>query len=186
TARTGNVYYLHLTSSKGGKPTYHFSTRRRGNSVDLVSAGYELYEKIGGQVFLRRKLPQLISDEEVRLVKEALKAHAEEWRYKTEVKKNTIILHEAGQDTGWIESFPALAADKARVRQYLIQSASYMAVMRFILDDPEKRLFFAERYCFRGSVEDWISIGHAPPAKLPALLKKFIKHPGRESFYELY
>ena len=28
------------------------------------------------------------------------------------------------------------------------------AVMRFVLADPEKRLFLAERFCFRGSVED--------------------------------
>ena len=38
------------------------------------------------------------------------------------------------------------------------RSASYQAVMRFVLVDWEKRLFSVERFCFRGSVEDWISI----------------------------
>jgi len=30
----------------------------------------------------------------------------------------------------------------------------------------------------------WINLG--PPAPLPVLLKKYIKHLGRESFYELF
>jgi len=60
-----------------------------------------------------------------------------------------------------------------------------MAVMRFVLADPEQRLFLAERFCFRGSVEDWIDIG-GPPQKLSSGLKKFIKHLGKESFFELY
>ena len=54
-----------------------------------------------------------------------------------------------------------------------------------MLADPEKRLFLAERFCFRGSVDDWIDIG-GPPRKLPALLKKFVKHLGKESLFELY
>jgi hypothetical protein len=66
-----------------------------------------------------------------------------------------------------------------------IQSANYMTVMRFVLTEPEERLFLAERFCFRGSVEDWIDIG-GPAQKLSVMLKKFIKHLGKESIFELY
>jgi hypothetical protein len=59
-----------------------------------------------------------------------------------------------------------------------------MAVLRFVLADPEKRLFLAERFCFRGSVDDWIDIGR-PAQKLPVVLKRFIKHLGKESIYEV-
>ena len=48
--------------------------------------------------------------------------------------------------------------NKATLEEALIQNASYMAVMRFVLADPEKRLFLAERFYFRGSVDDWINI----------------------------
>ena len=44
-------------------------------------------------------------------------------------------------------------------------------------------MFAPERYCFRGSVDDWISIGDAD--KLQRLAEKCIKHLGRESFYEV-
>jgi hypothetical protein len=40
------------------------------------------------------------------------------------------------------------------------------------------------RYCFRGSVEDWISIGS--PDQLKKLAATFLKHLGKDFFYELY
>ena len=61
---------------------------------------------------------------------------------------------------------------------------NYMPVMRFVLEDEAKRVFRAERYCFRGSVDDWISIGE--PAQLHKLVAKFCKHLGRVSMYDLY
>jgi hypothetical protein len=56
--------------------------------------------------------------------------------------------------------------------------------MRFVLQDGAQRVFRPERYCFRGSVEDWISIGESD--RLRNLTAKFLKHLGSESFYELY
>ena len=43
----------------------------------------------------------------------------------------------------------------------------------------------AERFCFRGAVDDWIDIG-GPPQELPRVIGKFIKHLGRDSFFELF
>ena len=57
-------------------------------------------------------------------------------------------------------------------------------VLRFILVDAERRLFTPERYCFRGSVDDWISIG--PPESIEKLAAKYVKHLGQESMYELF
>jgi hypothetical protein len=51
------------------------------------------------------------------------------------------------------------------------------------LDDEQRRLFTAQRYCFRGSVDDWIDIGHGPLTKL---VKRYVKHLGQESYFELY
>ena len=62
--------------------------------------------------------------------------------------------------------------------------ASYMAMLRFTLIDRKTRVFVAERFCFRGSVDDWIPI--AGPGTLAAHVRRFVKHLGRESFYELF
>jgi hypothetical protein len=67
---------------------------------------------------------------------------------------------------------------------YALRNAHYVPVMRFVLQDEAERAFPPERYCFRGSVEDWISIGE--PDQLGKLAPKFLKHLGRDSIYELY
>ena len=58
-----------------------------------------------------------------------------------------------------------------------------MAVLRFTLEDKEARLFVTDRYCFRGSTDDWIPIGG--PGALAHQVEKFVKHLGRDSFYGL-
>ena len=185
TTRTGKAYYLHVGQGKTGKPNFFFSTEPEGTLVNSVPEGFEIYENVGGQVFLRRKQPKLITDDELAMVKEALKRHAEEWRYKVEIKKTAIIIYETSANTARFERFALPWISKATIKQSVIQSANYLAVMRFVLADPEKRLFLAERFCFRGSVEDWIDIG-GPAQKLAVVLKRFIKHLGKESIFELY
>ncbi len=182
-SRSGKVYYLHGKAGKGGKPNFYFSTDADGPLVDIVPNGFEIYENVGGQVFLRRIPKKLITDEELELTRAALAAHAEVWQYKIDVKKNIITVYETEpHDRSFHELAPWI--DPAREKEFRIQHAYYMAVLRFILMDPAQRRFTAERYCFRGSVDDWISVG--PPATLPALLKQYVKHLGRDSFYELF
>jgi len=41
----------------------------------------------------------------------------------------------------------------------------------------------AQRYCFRGAVDDWIDIGHGP---LAPLVKTYVKHLGKESYFDLF
>ncbi len=57
--------------------------------------------------------------------------------------------------------------------------------MRFVLADRSKRLSLAERFCFRGSIEPWIDIGDARQP-LPVVVRKFIKHLGRQSLFDLH
>jgi hypothetical protein len=184
-SRTGKTYFLTIVPGKTGKPKYCFSTRPGGTQADSLPEGFEIYENVNGQVFLRRKTPRLITDTELELVKAALKRHAEEWRYKVEVKKNALIIHEASDNTAVLERIALPWLNKSDITRSVIQSANYTAVLKFILVDDGKRLFLAERFCFRGSVNDWINIG-AGPRTLRAVIGKFIKHLGQESIFELF
>ncbi len=184
TSRTGKRYYLHLRPRKDGKPNYFFSTDPEGPMADTIPAGYEVYESIAGQVFLRRKTAQVISEEELDRVRQALSTHAEGWRYKAEIKKNMIVVHEADQDITWIECL-APRLGPASLREAVIKTAHYMAVLRFILVDQANRQFAVQRYCFRGSVDRWISIGEDSPSELSTLVKKYVRHLGKDSFYDL-
>ena len=61
---------------------------------------------------------------------------------------------------------------------------SYSPMLKFTLTDKKQCLFAAWRYCFLGSIDDWITISN--PDELPKLVKTYVKHLGEESYYELY
>lgn len=77
------------------------------------------------------------------------------------------------------ELSPALA----RMAKSLVQRSSYSAMMRFALQDPDERRFSAERWCFRGSYDNWWLLAAGAPLKLQ--LDRFIPHLDQESFFEL-
>jgi hypothetical protein len=184
TTRTGKTYYLHTGKTKTGKPKFFCSRNKSGELADAIPEGFEIYEDIDGKAFLRRIPEKIILPDESAMVQDALLRHGEAWQFKAEVKNDTIIIYECGSNLNELEEMVGIfgvrrltAADKARF-------ASYTAVLRFVLTDKQARLFATERYCFRGSVDDWIPI--AAPCELQVQIKRYIKHVGRESIYDLY
>jgi len=182
TARSGKTYYLHVAASAKGKDKYFFSTKPEGSLAQSLPDKYEIYETVNAQVFLRRKTSQIVLEDEIALIRNALKDHAQEWKYKAEIKKNMIVIHEACQEFDF-DDLLSHWMDKAKLERIKLQRTTYMPIMRFVLEDKDNRIFQAERYCFLGSIDDWIMIGR--PGKLHALAKKLIKHLGQESFFEL-
>lgn len=145
--------------------------------------GFEIHETVNGQVFLRRQRPRLIREAEIAAVERGLEQARSRNLYQLETREATLTIHE-GQDS-FSELVKAFSWGRSPKQAELRERfAQYQPVMRFILVDEEKRLFAPERYCFRGSVDDWIPIG--PPELIKKLAAKYFKHLGRESFFELY
>lgn len=57
-------------------------------------------------------------------------------------------------------------------------------MLQFVLADNEKRLFTTWRYCYLGSIDDWIPIGKTDT--LSKLVAKYVRHVGEESYYDLH
>lgn len=55
TNRKNNIYYLHRGTTKSGKQKYYFSKNQDGILADAIPDGFEIYENLNAQVFLRRK-----------------------------------------------------------------------------------------------------------------------------------
>lgn len=173
---------MHKGRTKKGNAKYFFSSKNDGHIIATIPDGHEIYENLNAQVFLRKIQPKIIQDEEVCQIEKELSKHKKPNHYKIDVKKNTIVIHKINQDYEAISQlFPF--ADKSKVENLIISKSTYSPIMRFILDDKEKRLFTTERFCFKGSIDDWIYIGG--PSPLQKLSKRFIKHLGKESFFEL-
>ena len=66
----------------------------------------------------------------------------------------------------------------------LRKAVPYAPMLLFQLVDGSRRTFQTQRYCFLGSVDDWIEIGK--PGKLATLVKRYVKHLGQDSYVELW
>src|SRR5208283_2786431 len=140
--RKQQAYFLHEGKTKTGKPKYFFSKESDGILLDTIPEGYEVYENPNAQVFLRKKTPQVITNEEIELVRAGLRKFAPSQRCVVDVKGEQIIVYEA-------------------------QGGYYHQMLRFTLTDEKNRRFSADRWCFRGSIDDWFPLsGYGELSKL--------------------
>jgi hypothetical protein len=184
TTRRGKTYYLHTGPKRGGGIQHYVSTDPDGPVAESVPDGFELYETPNGQVYLRKSKPALIQPDEMELVNAELSKHqTSEHCYLGDVKGNEIVIHEGDTHIETLRAINIRFSERG-LEEYAARHAQFTAVMRFVLKDKDKREFAPERFCFRGSVEDWVSIGE--PAPLQKLISKFFKHLGKDSMYDLY
>ena len=64
-----------------------------------------------------------------------------------------------------------------------MRRCQYMKMLRFELVNPDKRVYRAERWCFRGSIDDWWMLPGS--GSLAKVVEQYAKHLDRESFFEL-
>jgi hypothetical protein len=183
TNRRGQTFYLHQGTTKTGKPKYFFSLSNHGEVAYTAPKGFEIYENPNSQVFLRRKQPKLITDEEVAVVEEGLKRYSRQERCRVDVRQAIITVFTPDQNAAELEAAMGLPA-AVRAAGVLDRFTSYSPSLQFVLANKEQRTFITRRYCFLGSIDDWIEIGR--PDRLAKLVKKYVRHIGQDSFYELY
>lgn len=141
-------------------------------------------------VSLVKDRPSLIQPEEVAAIEAAVQQHPQTRRYRVAVKHDRIEIYEqVGPDydalLGELQtvglSNPGLAE---RLQAEEEQHARYTPVLRFILLDPTRRRFGAQRMCYLGSIDDWLELGQTGP--VAKLARALIPTLGTEQFYELW
>jgi hypothetical protein len=184
--RKGDTYYLHEGKTKTGKPKFFFSKKKEGVLADAIPEGYEIYENPNAQVFLRKYSPPLIREEEIAQVEKSLRNLAKLKHFIVEAKQDTIVVHLPDKNIdSLVKTFSPLCGFGINPSSLpnLERFMSYSPMMRFVLVDPEHRLFATQRWCFLGSIDDWIYLSRAE--QLATLLAKYAPHLGKESFFEL-
>ncbi len=183
--RKSQTYYLHQGTTKTGKPRYFFSQKTEGNLASEIPDGYEIYENPHAQVFLRKIPIKLITDEELEIIKKGLAEFCEVKLCKIDVKKEIVTVFAPDKDWANAENLPSMFSQgiDQSIVEYLALRTNYEAVMRFVLTNLEERLFLVQRYCYRGSIDDWIDLDEGD---LSTIIKEYIKHIGQESYFDLY
>jgi Lhr-like helicase len=179
-----DIYYLHVTKSKKGNPRYYFSKSKNGKLVAQIPEGYEIYENPNAQVFLRKKMPQLILEEEIKIVEQSLKRNKSFNNYKLTVLYNILTIYLPDQD---IEELRAIVSifnkSSTKIEDILLSSIRYSPQMRFQLEDHEKRKYSIWRYYYGAKKEEWLYLDSS--TNLEKLSKKYCYHLGKDSYFEL-
>ena len=184
----GHVYYLHEGKTKTGKPKYYVSKKAEGNLAVSVPEGYEIYEQPGGAVYFRKKQKTPILPHELKYVQDKIAPLVDQnqenedevmyarlssfglpstalyrTRYEAEIRGKEIIIYEVTRHDG-------------------------RPLMKFELLDEETRKYRAYRWCFRGRIDDWITIGSfgISSGQLRDLVDKYCPALGTDDFYELF
>jgi hypothetical protein len=184
TNRKGDVYYLHTGQTRAGKARYHFSKKKAGDLAEGIPEGYEVYEMLSGQVFLRKSTPRLITAEEEAVVEAGLRQAGVDL-FRIDVETDSLIVSLPDQSREEAERTVAMLATFPRrgMVEWLRQRGSWSALMRFVLRDQEERRFAAQRWCFRGSIDNWT--WDLAQGDLATLVARYAPHLGRESFFDL-
>jgi len=124
------------------------------------------------------------------MLEAVVQQHPEAHRYRVAIKRNRIEVYErVGPDYGTVLgdmhmvglSRPDLAE---RLQDLEEQHARYSPELRFNLLDPTRRLFGAERMCYRSSVDGWLELGQMGP--VAQLARALIPTLGTDQFFELW
>jgi hypothetical protein len=185
TNRKGSTYYLCQAVTKTGKQRHFFAREPKDTPVEEIPAGYEVEESINGIVSLVKVRPQLIFPEELASVQSALKKNPKGRHYQAANRDKQIIIYESQvADFAGILAQIGWSVPASIVQDFSDRHAQFSPIMRFILNDSEDRIFIPQRWCFRGSIDDWINV--VAPGKIDVLAEELIPILGTDEFFELY
>lgn len=186
--RKNDRYFLLQGTTKSGKPKYYCSRKPKGQQMDAMPAGFEWRENPqNGIVSVRRKFVSRVTAAEQKFFEEQVRELSGLSAVISDLEVDAIVVYTSDQSRHQAERLIEMLTERAATPEkadWYMRHANYSPMLRFHLHDEEERLYTADRWCFRGSVDDWIFIGG--PGPLASLVGKFAPHLGEESFFELY
>ena len=191
--RMGHLYYLHEGKTRTGKPRYYVSRSLEGNPIESVPEGYEIHElPERAQVVLRKVTHTAIKPFEREQVEQGLRRYGGLNHFVVDVQEHSLVVYLPSMSEAECAEIVADLAGPMPLstsrrldekRERLLRRSPYEKMLRFVLTSPDRRLFRAERWCYRGSIDCWISLHDSAP--LGDLVKKYAVHLGKDSFFEL-
>jgi hypothetical protein len=174
--RKGELHYLKAVKTKKGGIRYYVVKNLKDSDELLtqVPDGFEFHElPFDGQVVLRKKLQSTITDEEFAILDSVMKKHKTVKDYIIEKKANALMLYIAGHN---------------RKDFFFYTNKQFKSIQRYdeklIFGKDEDGLYEVQRYCYLGSIDDWITIGSSRDLK--SLAEKYCYHIDKDSLYEFW
>lgn len=200
-SRINKIYYIHRKKTKKGNISYYLSPKEQGDIIERLPNGYEIYDHPEtNQPFIRPIPPKIIFDNELTLINNFMSKYSDIKHYRIDAQKNTIVIYTAENQKPVSEVFAnlfniPLNPELDHLANLLKSSIPdfpseivkkflrFHPMLCFILKDNEERTFAAQRWCFKGKIDNWIDLLNIGP--LEDLCRTFFPHLNRDSFYEL-
>jgi hypothetical protein len=181
----GETYYLLKGKAKKGSTQYFFSKKEEGEPAEAIPKGYEIYENPNGRVFLRKIVPQKITQDELSVVENSIRQYAKLKDYKMDLKGKVITIYLLEQEMDDLRScFDSFALiNHSLLDESLKNVLTYSPILRFVLTDEKKREFRVERAGFADPDDEWFLLQGGND--LQKLAKKYCRRLGKDSFYDL-
>ena len=175
----GDTYYLHEGKTKTGKPKYYVAKKSEGNLAEAIPDGYEIYEQPGGRVYFRKIQKTPILPHELKYVQDKIAPLVDQ---EDEVRYTCLSSFGLPSSALYRTRFEA----EIRGKEIIIYQVRHdaMPIMKFELLNEETRKYCTHRWCFIGSIDDWINIGSS--GQLRNLVDKYCPALGTDDFYELF
>ena len=189
TNRKGKTYFLCKGQTKTGKTRYYFAREPKGEPLEDIPDGYKINESVNGIISLAKDRPVLVQEDEIAVVETEVSRNPKSRRYRVSVKHDRIEIYEmiapeAETMAGILDKYgfsPINAV--AKMQDYLDGSSQFSAIMRFILVDKDEREFRGQRWCYSGSIDDWIDVDYG---QIQDLASQMIHALGTDEFFELF
>ncbi|HKK79113.1 MAG TPA: hypothetical protein VJ933_05760, partial [Phaeodactylibacter sp.] len=178
TTTTDNTYYIKVRRTKKGNPSYYLTRKKDEDCLDIMPAGYEIFEKYDtGQAFIRKVKKSHIEGREVEIIKQELRKNKSLHDFKLDICGDEIRIYvkTRGTNTEVSEILRGLGREAPEaVWSKFIRYEEQMRIM--LTQHKNKREFTFLRYCYRSSVDDWIEIEAG--SDVAALAKNNLFHLG--------
>jgi hypothetical protein len=175
--RVGDNFFIKSKLTKTGKMTYFLTKTKEESCLSSLPEGYEVYERYDlGTMFIRKVQESLFTVNEIKEINSILRKNKSLSDFQLDVCGSEIKIFSLEKtETGTIpKGFIPI----------LINFSRYEFKMKINgFGQNDNRYFEIMRYCYRGSVDKWISIDSGPDLK--QLAEENLIHLGKDSFYDL-
>lgn len=176
--RKGELHFVKaVKTKKGGTRYYIVKDKSKYKTVDLLNeipTGFEFYEfPFDGFVSFRKKIKTLITEQDFSILDSVMKKHETIKEYIIDIEPDALMLYVSGN---YNDLLGFIKKEELKMFQQFDEK------LRF--EKTENNQFKAQRYCYLGSYDGWITIETSD--NLGYLAEKYCYHADKESLLEFW
>lgn len=183
------AFYIKSKLTKKGNTTYFMTKKLDKECLDEEPQGFEVFEKPDSRtIFIRRRKPNKFGLKGVNIIKKELERNKNIADFKIDVNGDEVKIYtvdlEDERDNVFVGGLQDVLFSKSKMNVFRKAFQRFEERMRIkLMEKKEEREYLVYRYCYRGSVDDWIIIDAGEDL---ADMAKNLQLIGTEEYFESY